>query len=160
MEATRMKATQTTDERSGDIGALLADEHRRLEALFEALVAAFAADARDDICRLWTDLDRTLTAHMALEERLILPEFAKVSPEEAFALLAEHGELRRTLLELGVCVDLHSLRADLAGRFVGRLREHARREDNLLYRWAARHVDPVHAGKLLAHLRDAPGRGA
>jgi hypothetical protein len=144
--------------RKPDIGYILAKEHRDLEALFGALIGAFGADAREDIARLWYELDQTLTAHMALEERLILPELAKVSPTEAFELLAEHGELRHELLELGVCVDLHALRADLAGRFIARLRDHARREDGLLYRFAARHIDPRRAGELLAHLRDTPRR--
>lgn len=55
-------------------------------------------------------------------------------------MLAEHAAFRKTLDELGVGVDLHAVKLDVAQEFVNALRAHARREDQLLYRWAEREV--------------------
>ena len=49
----------------------------------------------------------------------------------------EHARIRQLLGELGVGVDLHLVRLELAREFIDFLRAHARREEALLYRWAA-----------------------
>ena len=64
-----------------------------------------------------------------------------MDPEEAVALLREHGQIRELLLELGVAVDLHAIRFEQSRRFIDMLRAHADREDRLLYRWADERLD-------------------
>lgn len=151
-----IQTTQRTAARGGGTGDLLRADHGRLEILLQDLLAAFAADEPDELRRRWNELDRSLTAHMAVEERLILPAFARHDPGEAASLLAEHGELRRELFELGIAVDLHMIREEAGRRFVARLRDHARREDALLYRWASAHVDRDSAASWLHHLSSGP----
>lgn len=118
-----------------DYGRLLAEDHARLTALFEQMLAAFQADARDDAARLWTAFDEGLRSHLALEEEHLLPRFARVDPQEAEALLAEHHRIRDKLLRMGIGVDLHLTRDDQVAQFIEELKAHAQREDALMYRW-------------------------
>lgn len=122
-------------------GELIRD-HARLDHLFGELRAAFDADAREDAARLWAELDRGLTAHLDFEERHVLPAFRAVDPSEVEGLLREHDLIRHRLTELGIGVDLHSVRAEIVADFVALLRAHAHREDELLYRWAERELPP------------------
>lgn len=122
-------------------GELIRDHHR-LDQLFSELRAAFDADAREDAARLWTDLDQGLSAHMAFEERYVLPAFRAVDSSEVDGLLREHDLIRHRLAELGIGVDLHAVRAEIVADFLALLRAHAHREDELLYRWAERKLPP------------------
>lgn len=123
-----------------DIRTLLVKDHACLEQLFAELGAAFGTGDRDRCAALWNDFDSTLEAHLALEERLILPELAKVDPVEAAALGREHAAIRISLGELGLGVDLHRTNAEAVARFIRVLEEHAKREDALMYRWANTHL--------------------
>ena len=127
---------------STDLRRLLREDHERLERLFAELLAAFQADARPQAASLWTDFDAALQAHLLLEEQYILPEFAKRDAAEAAALTEEHDRIRQRLLELGVGVDLHLTNDDQVEAFLRGLRQHAAREDALMYRWAQRALHP------------------
>lgn len=148
---------QCTSGQASDLRTLLAQDHARLEQLFDRLLAAFRADDRDEVATLWSAFDVGLEAHMELEEERILPEFAKVDSLEAAALAREHVAIRNLLNELGIGVDLHSTKAEAVERFIFRLREHAKREDALMYRWACANLqDAVQTSirtRLLATLR-------
>jgi len=126
--------------RVGGLRTLLVRDHERLEALFAQLLDGFREGDRDELRELWTRFDAGLLAHLAAEERYLMPLFERVQPGEAAALLAEHATFRRTLEELGVGVDLHTVKLNVAQAFVDLLRAHAQREDRLLYRWAEREV--------------------
>jgi Hemerythrin HHE cation binding domain len=115
---------------------LLVRDHERLERLFVALQDGLEADDREGAARLWGELDTGLCAHLDFEEREILPAFHDIDPVEAEKLLREHQQIRRGVAELGVGVDLHLLRAEVASEFIALLRRHAQREDALMYRWA------------------------
>ncbi|MEW5742735.1 MAG: hemerythrin domain-containing protein [Myxococcota bacterium] len=119
---------------------MLAD-HRELEALFQRLLDAFAANAREDTQALWTELQHRLISHLEAEEQLLFPHFAAVNPAEVEALKEEHRQLRRQLDELGVGVDLKLVRAEVAKAFIEALEAHACREDALLYQWADEAAD-------------------
>jgi hypothetical protein len=88
----------------------------------------------------WTAFERELLLHLELEEAEILPGFARHDPTGARAILADHAEIRSALLEMGLNLDLHLLRAEVVEDFVKRLKDHARREEAALYPWAERHV--------------------
>lgn len=134
-------------------GRMIADHHR-LEALFRELQVAFELDApTTELRALWSQLDGGLGAHMHAEEELVLPELARIDPDEAAALHAEHDDLRRRLLELGIGVDLHVVRERAARAFLDTLRSHADREDELLYVWAASRIEPRAQATLLSRLR-------
>ena len=110
-----------------DVRTLLVEDHARLGKLFNELVVAFRDGDRYECAALWNAFEKSLDAHMALEEQLILPEFAKVDPAEAAALASEHAAIRESLSELGVGVDLHRTNAEAVERFISMLKNHATR---------------------------------
>jgi hypothetical protein len=55
---------------------LLSRDHARLDALFEQLTAAFDGHGSSDLPQLWRVFESGLMAHLALEERDILPEMS------------------------------------------------------------------------------------
>jgi hypothetical protein len=81
----------------------------------------------------------------------MLPALARDQPEAAAALRRDHETIRAGLAELGVELEIHVLREETVQRFVGALRAHAAREDELLYGWA----DDALASGLLAR-RNGP----
>lgn len=116
-------------------------DHRRLETLLEQLLSAFEANDREDMSRLWNDFESGLLAHLEAEETYLIPALERVAESEAHALLQEHERIRKRLTELGVSLDLHTLRFETARVFVDELRAHAATEDRLLYRWAEQNID-------------------
>ena len=139
---------------------ILRSDHARLDALFEELLDDFADGRQREIRSTWTEFDRSVLVHLDTEERFILPLFERVNPEETAALRAEHARIRRLLGELGVGVDLHLVRLEMAREFIGLLRAHARREDLLLYRWAASDLEEAARVAVTQKLLPAlPGQG-
>jgi hemerythrin len=153
-----MMTTETRKHDTRDLQALLSRDHERLEALLEPLLAAFHADARAEICPLWTEFDSRLRAHFALEEEHILPEFARVDAAEARAITEEHMHIRKLLSELDIAVDLHLAREETIEDLTTLLRAHAAREDALMYRWAASHLEPAEQRSIVAELRRTLGK--
>jgi predicted amidohydrolase YtcJ len=150
-----MMITQASPDETANIQVWLARDHERLDALFERLLSAFHANARSELCRLWAEFDSRLRAHLALEEEHILPEFAKVDPGEARSIAEEHVHIRRLLTELDIAVDLHLVGEQTVDALIKLLRAHARREDALMYRWAASHVEPAAQRTIIADFRRA-----
>ena len=138
---------------------LLAADHQRLDRSFEALVARAQGGDPIQLRSEWQTFELGLLDHLELEEREILPGFAREAPADARAILDEHTAIRTALFELGVNLDLHLLRADVVRSFCDRLRAHAEREEAALYRWAARHVPPSEWEKLGRRLGGASGGG-
>jgi hemerythrin-like domain-containing protein len=116
----------------------LSAHHQDLERSFEELLVQ--AEGGDPIAlrTRWDSFEKELLRHMEIEEREILPGFARDNPAEAAAIRAEHESLRAALAELGLRLDLHALRADAVAHFIAQLRTHARREERVLYDWAQR----------------------
>lgn len=130
----------------------LTRSHTYLRELLSRLLAAMAANARDDVRTLWNELDHGLLSHMEAEERFVLPVFARLDPEEARALLREHGKIREQLLLLGVAVDLHYVRYEASRELATLLERHASREGSLLYRWAEEGLAPELVARLKSHV--------
>jgi len=107
-----------------------------LERLFEEVDIAFRADAHEEVHRLWREFDKGLRAHLDLEEQFILPEFMKFDPDNARTLAHEHDQIRSQLNEFAISIDLHLARSEAVSNFIELLRNHAKREDALMYRWA------------------------
>jgi hemerythrin-like domain-containing protein len=139
----------------GGVWERLSGEHDQLDQLFEQLLSALRADAREDAMRLWAEFDEGLTEHMQFEESVLLPALRTAEPGEAAALAEEHRQIRSKLTDLGVALDLHEVRAETVTDFVEQLRRHARRENALAYRWAERHLDAEDL-KALEHRADTP----
>jgi len=145
---------------------LLPAHHRRIEAIFEELRHQVRCDDLAGLRACWDRFERELDEHMCAEEEYLLPAFAEVNPAEARAIREEHDEIRRSVGELGVTLELHAMRAEEADHLVERLRAHAAREDRALYVWAAAHLPrwqdaltlvsahPTHAWEELHRLLD------
>jgi len=120
--------------------AYMVRDHASLDALYARVLEAMAANA-EHLDGLWTQFDHHLRSHMESEERFVIPELAKVDRLAALLLLREHGQIREELVELGVACSLHELRFARSRELVEQLRSHAARENDLLYRWADKHLD-------------------
>jgi hemerythrin-like domain-containing protein len=117
---------------------MLADDHRHLERLFQDVVAACRRGDRVEMRTEWTRFEGELSSHLDLEEHEILPAFARAHLAEAQGIRDEHAAIRAALVELGIDLDLHCLRAEGVEAFIELLRAHARREEGVMYPWASR----------------------
>jgi hemerythrin superfamily protein len=116
---------------------MLSEDHQRLEGLFREIVASCQRGEHANLRADWDRFERELTSHLDLEEKELLPGFARRHLAEAQGLLEEHAAIRAGLTELGVELDLHCLRAERVEAFITGLRAHARREEALLYPWSS-----------------------
>jgi len=133
-------------------------DHRRLEDLFERLLAAFKASDRELVEGLWSEFDAGLSAHMEAEESHLFPLLLASQPRDVRTLAAEHKHIRARLIELGIAVDLHLSRLKEMQGFVEELRAHARHEDSILYRWADDHLGTAERTSLFGALTKCPGK--
>ena len=115
-------------------------DHHRLDALLSKLSAAFEANDPEDVAKLWTDFESGLLAHLEAEEATMIPALLRACARDARVIVQEHRHIRSRLAELGVAVDLHTIRLDTARDFIDELFAHAENEDRLLYRWADGHL--------------------
>jgi hypothetical protein len=121
------------------LGRALAAEHIAIDALLGELRDAVDAGDWRIVDAQWSGLEARLDAHLHFEEKIVLPRFAAVGAQEkkeTDALLTEHAQIREQLEQLGLQIELqHASALWLVGEFIQHLRDHARREDNLLYPW-------------------------
>ena len=108
--------------------------------LFDEVLEGIGQNDREVTRRVWSTFETGLKAHLEAEELLIFPPFRAVDPTEVQALTEEHARFRARLDELGIAVDLHSVRADDARELVEALTAHSRREDAGVYAWAVAHL--------------------
>jgi hemerythrin superfamily protein len=160
MPSTRESTAASTS--TPELRGLLKADHERLEALFQRLLAALRADDRDEVGLLWKTFDEDLQAHLTFEDEHLVPELAKVHPEEAAAISSEHIQIRSSWDDLGMGVDLHRTNAEAVERFARTLKEHAKREEALMYDWAETKLargEPSLRAQLLAAVRKLVGPG-
>ncbi|HET7503496.1 MAG TPA: hemerythrin domain-containing protein [Kofleriaceae bacterium] len=132
---------------------VLGAHHREIEAeCFEIMSAGFADEPRDLTMR-WAKVERELLEHMAAEERLIFPAYQHADPENAQDLRDEHAVLREHALEIGIAIQLHTIRCEQLQQFVDELRAHAVHEEASVYRWAQTHLDRSRRHTLLSLVR-------
>jgi hemerythrin-like domain-containing protein len=116
------------------------EHHREIDAQLARLIHVSRRGDYEELRAGFKTLEGFLLEHMDDEERTVLPEMARELPNEAAAIRAEHDEIRTLLGNLGVGIDLRLFRVDTAEALAERLRDHANREDALMYTWAARHL--------------------
>jgi hemerythrin superfamily protein len=125
-------------ERLSSLESMLAADHDRLDRSFQAILArAYGGDVQQ-LAAEWLAFQAALLAHLDAEERHLIPALGQDRPGEASLLLEDHRQIRDRLLELGVDLDLHCLRAERVEAFVSALRGHARREETIFYPWVDR----------------------
>ena len=152
-----MQAESTAAMSEGVCDRFLAD-HRRLETLLERLLAAFEANDREDIAKLWTAFEAGLLMHLEAEEKHLIPALQKASERNARVLIQEHRHIRTRLEELGVGIDLHIVRLTVARDFIDELRAHAKNEDRMLYQWSDANLDEQQRAAVTTalHIRVTP----
>lgn len=143
-----------------DVYPFMRGSHQALESDLSQLLQAVTVEDQPTCHALWVEVEHRLLAHMEAEERFVLPEFAKVDQAAAISLLREHGVLREHLLELGIALELHTLRVGACEAFASELRRHAAREDELLYHWAAQRLDPKLVSRAAHHINSTSARDA
>lgn len=116
----------------------LAQDHQHLEEMFCKLAHEMRTNDRSKLRALWTEFENELLKHLRFEEEALIPRFAVDHANAARLLLLDHDLIRQMMLEIGVGIDLHLVRADSSDRFISFLRAHAAREDTLFYPWIAK----------------------
>jgi hemerythrin superfamily protein len=131
---TRMQPTETAS--AHDLEHALKADHAALEDKFSRVTSTMHRGDPEFARAAWLSMEAELLAHLKAEEELIMPSFSKVHPQQAARIRRDHDEIREELQQLGIALDLHTLRAERADAFVHSLREHASYEDEMFYRWA------------------------
>jgi len=127
-------------QRLSSLESMLAGDHHRLERAFEVIVTRAYGGDFQQLAAEWLAFQTALLSHLEAEERTMIPALAQDRPGEAQTLLDEHDDIRIKLLQLGVDLDLHCLRAERVEAFVEALRSHAHREENIFYPWVDRQL--------------------
>jgi hemerythrin-like domain-containing protein len=125
-------------------------DHERLSGLLVRLRAATEANERDDMLALWNELDVGLNTHLEVEEKYLFPTLARIDPAAERSLRTQHESIRKKLLDLGMRVELHTVRLDATEEFLNELAAHAMAEDQILYRFADENVDDASRGAALS----------
>jgi hemerythrin superfamily protein len=122
-------------ERLSSLEGILAGDHDRLDREFQAIVTRAYGGDLQQLESEWLTFQRGLMAHLDAEEKHLIPALAQDRPVEAQTLLDDHAQIRDQLMQLGVDLDLHCLRAERVEAFVNALRGHACREESIFYPW-------------------------
>jgi hemerythrin-like domain-containing protein len=138
------KAYDENEERPAPtLPRLLGTDHARLEDLFTEVVDAARAGVDSRTLReIWTRFRTDLLRHLEVEETVLFPLFEKPRQVDVASLRRVHDEIRRQLDVLDLDVDLHLARAPAIEELVHCLKEHAREEDQGLYRAAEEILSP------------------
>jgi len=139
----RPKTGRTAQSAPSDIDAMLGEDHARLERAFDAMLAGVERGDWDDLRLRWPAFGRELTRHMDAEEIRIISRFGREHPRDARSLLDDHARIRAHLTEVELELETGNVTVERARGFLIDLREHAAREDAVLYPWAARGLDDL-----------------
>jgi len=121
--------------RTTEVKARLLGDHRALEELLAQLTGAIEGANPPALCEQWTRFEQNLRDHLDTEERCLFPLVAAAHRNDIEELRAQHQHIRRALSELGLAVDLHTLRKASADELIVYLQRHALQEDQSLYQW-------------------------
>lgn len=153
-----MTDTQTgasTPESPTEVKARLLSDHRGLEEFLGQLESAIEGADAPQLCEQWTRFELSLRDHLDTEERYLFPLVAATHRREVEALRAEHQHIRCALSELGVAVDLHTVRKASVDELIAYLKQHALREERSLYQWID-HDPAAHHGLRAMFARRSP----
>jgi hemerythrin len=132
----------------------LGDDHRAIDRRLSDLANAVEGADFRTILQVFREIDRGLRAHIDGEERYLFDRFDELHAAEIGKLRREHEEFRRTLDELSIQTELHTLRKESIDDLVARLRSHAVKEDHTLYKWADDAPHPEKPDRLFAFLEE------
>lgn len=120
----------------------LLEDHAEIERLLSLLTVAVASnDESQELQCIWAQVEGLILDHIGTEEHEFFGLVAREHRAQIEELRADHQHIRRALAELGVHVQLHSVRKPEVDALVTFLRHHAERENETLYRWLAERPD-------------------
>jgi hemerythrin superfamily protein len=126
--------------RDPPLGQFLKHDHERIGVLLASVMRGIDDDDQQAALAAWRPFEAGLRAHFAAEETHLFPELETTDRFEAAQLHSDHGGIRHLLMNLGMCLELHTARKDAFDELAALLEHHAAREEALLYRWAERHA--------------------
>lgn len=132
----------------------LGDDHKAIDRHLSDLTNAVEGADFPTILEVFREIDRGLRAHIDGEERYLFDHFEEAYPSEIHELRQDHERFRRTLDELSIQTELHTLRKKSIDDLVARLRAHAHKENNTLYEWADNPCDHEPRDALFAFLEE------
>ena len=137
-----------TTRQNRTLGQFMKRDHDRLWVLLAKVMRGIDDDDQQAALDAWRPFEAGLLAHFGAEEKHLFPEIEKTDRVEAAHLHSDHGAIRRQIVDLGMCLELHTARKLAFDQFAALLERHATREDALLYRCAERQL-PRHVGAAL-----------
>ncbi|HEY2511396.1 MAG TPA: hemerythrin domain-containing protein [Polyangiaceae bacterium] len=117
---------------------ILLEDHHHIETLLERLIATIRSSDREAGERAWRKIEDVLLRHLDVEEMFVFPPLHEGHAAEVDRLRREHDAIRKAIGEIGLALELHTLRCETLESFCTMLREHAQREDSLAYVLAGR----------------------
>ncbi len=139
--------------RQESIRAALGAEHVRVEEGMRRLANAAEGADRVAMRAEWGSFERALRDHLELEERELFVPVEAIEPTAVEQARVDHRRIREMLDELGMQVDLHTVRKETIDGFIELLRAHAAREDAALYRHADAALSSTAARSVTSHAR-------
>ncbi|MGB8330467.1 MAG: hemerythrin domain-containing protein, partial [Polyangiales bacterium] len=130
------------------------DDHKAIDRRLSDLANAVDGADFPTILEIFREIDRGLRAHIDGEERYLFDRFVELHATEIRELRQEHEDFRRTLDELSIQTELHTLRKERVDDLIARLRAHAQQEDHTLYKWTDDAPYPEERGGLFAFLEE------
>jgi iron-sulfur cluster repair protein YtfE (RIC family) len=118
------------------IAAKLTKDHEELDVLLRCLAQDAKAPVPGTLQTTWSQLETQLIRHMQAEEQFLLPLLEASDPAEVARIRVEHSRIRDLLTELGLAVELHTIREAKILELIALLQAHAKHENGALYRLA------------------------
>lgn len=118
------------------VAARLSKDHQELAALLRCLAQDARAPVSGALQATWSLFETQLIRHMNAEEQYLLPLLEGSDADEVARIRAEHLRIRDLLTELGVAVELHTVREPDIAQLIELLEAHAKHENGALYRLA------------------------
>lgn len=118
------------------IAAKLTKDHQEIDALLRCLAEDAQAPVPGTLLTTWSTFETKLIRHMQAEEQFLLPLLEASDPAEVARIRQEHARIRDSLTELGLAVELHTVREASILELIELLEAHAKHENGALYRLA------------------------
>jgi hypothetical protein len=132
----------------------LGSDHDAINLRLSDLANAVESADFPTILRVFREVDGGLRAHIDGEERYLFEHFAERHPDVIRELREDHDRFRRTLDELMIETELHTLRKERIDELVAELRAHAAKENRTLYEWAEEPFCELPRNALFAFLEE------
>jgi len=127
--------------------------HRHLQTLVDQLSNCIHTGDPWVAQGAWAELESAVLAHVEMEEQELLAPYDAADPVQARRIRAEHDEIRATLADLGVRLDLHAVSEDAVAQLGRTLYEHVLHEERTMYQWATQHPAQAAVQALRTRLR-------